>query len=556
MDDESKGRVLAVLPAGATATSRSSSTARRSTRSPAVRSATPDRSAPTPASRRCSTRRSRFPGLRRHVARVVEGEINPGQEAVAAIDVERRDAIRRNHTGTHLLHWALREVLGPHVKQAGSLVAPDRLRFDFSHYSAVTPEEIEQIEDLANHEVLANDRVRAYETTKGEAEAAGAIAFFGDKYGDVVRVLEAGQALARAVRRHARARRSATSVPSRSYPKARSARTSAASRRSRELRRSNGSATTSTCSTRPPRCSASSPISSSRASTRRLDEVKALRDEIKALRQQQAGGDATELATEAVDGIVIARRDGTSRDELRELALAVRQQPGIRAVVLVGAPEGGGAALVSAVANGSGLHAERADRRRREDRARWRGQERRRRGRRRKGPEQARRSPPAGTGGGRAGMRVLALDLGSKRIGVAVSDPSETIASPDRVLERTGSRARDHKAIGELVAEWEAELVVVGLPLSLSGDDGPAARATREEVAELARDLTVPVELHDERLTTVTASRTLQEAKMTADARRRVVDKVAAAVLLQSWLDERASRRRRDSTETGMTSDG
>jgi putative Holliday junction resolvase len=153
-------------------------------------------------------------------------------------------------------------------------------------------------------------------------------------------------------------------------------------------------------------------------------------------------------------------------------------------------------------------------------------------------------------------VRVLALDLGSKRIGVAVSDPSETIASPDRVLERTGSRARDHKAIGDLVAEWEAELVVVGLPLSLSGDDGPAARATREEVAELALALTVPVELHDERLTTVTASRTLQEAKMTADARRRVVDKVAAAVLLQSWLDERASRRRREGTETGMTSDG
>ncbi len=153
-------------------------------------------------------------------------------------------------------------------------------------------------------------------------------------------------------------------------------------------------------------------------------------------------------------------------------------------------------------------------------------------------------------------MRVLALDLGSKRIGVAVSDPGETIASPDRVLERTGSRARDHKAIGELVAEWEAELVVVGLPLSLSGADGPAARATREEAAQLAVALTVPVELHDERLTTVTASRTLQEAKMTADARRRVVDKVAAAVLLQSWLDERASRRRRESTETGMTSDG
>ena len=116
-----------------------------------------------------------------------------GQEAIAAIDAGRRDAIRRNHTGTHVLHWALREVLGEHVKQAGSLVAPDRLRFDFSHYAALSPEEIERIEDLANGEVLSNDPVRAYETTKAEAEAMGAIAFFGDKYGEVVRVLEAGR---------------------------------------------------------------------------------------------------------------------------------------------------------------------------------------------------------------------------------------------------------------------------------------------------------------------------------------------------------------------------
>ena len=83
--------------------------------------------------------------------------------------------------------------------------------------------------------------------------------------------------------------------------------------------------------------------------------------------------------------------------------------------------------------------------------------------------------------------RVLALDLGSKRIGVAVSDPTESIATPDRVIERTGSKARDHKAIAAAGAEWDAELVVVGLPLSLSGADGPAARAAREEAAELER---------------------------------------------------------------------
>ena len=106
----------------------------------------------------------------------------------------RRDAIRRNHTATHVLHWALREVLGPHVKQAGSLVAPDRLRFDFSHHEAVTPRRSStRIEALANAEIIGDAPVRHYETTKEHAESLGAIAFFGDKYGDLVRVLEAGE---------------------------------------------------------------------------------------------------------------------------------------------------------------------------------------------------------------------------------------------------------------------------------------------------------------------------------------------------------------------------
>ncbi|NBV82438.1 MAG: DUF1254 domain-containing protein, partial [Actinobacteria bacterium] len=93
------------------------------------------------------------------------------------------------------LHWALREVLGEHVKQAGSLVAPDRLRFDFSHYEAVTAAEIRRIEQMANAEVLANSRVAATEMSKQAATEKGAIAFFGDKYGDTVRVLEAGHSL-------------------------------------------------------------------------------------------------------------------------------------------------------------------------------------------------------------------------------------------------------------------------------------------------------------------------------------------------------------------------
>src|SRR4029077_7292192 len=127
-----------------------------------------------------------------HEALVRTGTVHEGDEVVAAVDAVRRDRIRRNHTATHVLHWALREVLGSHVQQAGSLVAPDRLRFDFSHHDAVTPEQLAQGERSANGQGSADTPARHYETTKAEAERIGAIAFFGEKYGEIVRVLEAG----------------------------------------------------------------------------------------------------------------------------------------------------------------------------------------------------------------------------------------------------------------------------------------------------------------------------------------------------------------------------
>ena len=134
-------------------------------------------------------------------------------------------------------------------------------------------------------------------------------------------------------------------------------------------------------------------------------------------------------------------------------------------------------------------------------------------------------------------MRVLGLDLGSKRIGVAVSDRSGTIATPLTVLARGRDRAADHHAIAALVAEEEAERVVVGLPLGLDGSIGPAAQRALAEAAEIATVVAVPVETFDERLTTVSADRALIEAGLRAPARRTVVDKVAAAVMLQAWLD-------------------
>ena len=140
-------------------------------------------------------------------------------------------------------------------------------------------------------------------------------------------------------------------------------------------------------------------------------------------------------------------------------------------------------------------------------------------------------------------MRVLGVDLGDRRIGVAVSDAGGVLASPVEVVERSGDRAVDHARLAALADELEVELVVVGLPLSLSGRPGPAARAIAAEVEELAGRLPVPVETIDERLTTVTAERSLREAGVRGRARRQVVDKAAAAVLLQTWLDGRAAAR-------------
>lgn len=136
-------------------------------------------------------------------------------------------------------------------------------------------------------------------------------------------------------------------------------------------------------------------------------------------------------------------------------------------------------------------------------------------------------------------MKVVGLDLGSRRIGVALSDPGQIIASPHTVIHRGKDHADDHRAIAALVEEEGAERVVVGLPLSLSGAKGPAARAALAEIEELEQVLDVPVEAYDERLTTVSADRSMMAFKMKADARRKVVDKVAAAVMLQSWLDGR-----------------
>ena len=134
-------------------------------------------------------------------------------------------------------------------------------------------------------------------------------------------------------------------------------------------------------------------------------------------------------------------------------------------------------------------------------------------------------------------MRALGLDLGTRRIGVAVSDRDGRVVTPVTTLVRAKSRALDHDAIAALVAETEAEVAVVGLPLSLDGSVGPAARAVLEEIDELTHALAIPVDTVDERFTTVSAGHQLREAGVRGRARTKVIDQVAAVVLLQAWLE-------------------
>ena len=141
-------------------------------------------------------------------------------------------------------------------------------------------------------------------------------------------------------------------------------------------------------------------------------------------------------------------------------------------------------------------------------------------------------------------MRVVGLDLGTRRIGVAVSDSRGVVATPYSVIRRSGDAGADRQRIAEVVHELGAEAVAVGLPLSLDGSAGPSATAALAEADALREVLDVPVECHDERLSTVSAHRSLAASGVKAKARGRIVDQVAAAVLLQSWLDSRPGASR------------
>ena len=295
------------------------------------------------------------PGLSLHHADGAAELLSVGDRVLASIDVDRRSSIRRNHTATHLLHAALRDVLGDHVQQQGSMVGPDRLRFDFSHFESVTPEQMQEIEDAVNADVLANPQTSHVEMSMDDAKDKGAIAFFGDKYGDVVRVLDAGPnsvELCGGTHVSALGDIGLVKIVSESSIGSNIRRVEAVTGSSTVDMLRSEQATTATIAD-----ALGVPVDDVvNGVERRMTELAELRKELAAAKRANAVGRASELAAAAVDGVLVERVDGLDRDSLRDLAVAIRDQ-GVASVALGAALDGGGVALVGAVTNDSPLHA-------------------------------------------------------------------------------------------------------------------------------------------------------------------------------------------------------
>ncbi|MFJ8299065.1 alanine--tRNA ligase [Streptomyces sp. NPDC094447] len=294
-----------------------------------------------------------LPGVIRHHVEVTEGSFRPGRRVRLWVDADRRAALRRSHTGTHLLHWALREVLGKQVHQQGSLVAPDHIRFDFNHHSPMSGEQLAAVEDLIAGQLLGNARVRVTHTSQAEAKEAGAISFFGEKYGEVVRVVEAGDHsmelcggthvsalgdIGQLVIRSeasvgANLRRVEAYVGAAAYQE---------SRRQRQLIQ----AAARSLKAKPEDLA---------AAVERLQEVqRAGERERRSLRRALDEYVAGNLVRQAQGGVVLARCDGYGQADLRQLAATALAATEVRAVGLIGTPEGSSVALAVAFSDGEG----------------------------------------------------------------------------------------------------------------------------------------------------------------------------------------------------------
>ncbi len=287
-----------------------------------------------------------------HIVEELDGELTIGEIVQASVDEVKRLSIQRHHTGTHLLHWALREVLGDHVKQQGSWVGPERLRFDFSHYGSLSEDEIETIEDLVNREIFSDSNVEVIETEMDEARRLGAIAFFGDKYGDTVRVLKAGGnsielcggthvthlsdigplkiisegSIGSNIRRIEAVVEDGTIQLIRDHQKT-----------LEEIANTLGVSSANTVE----------------GLTKKIREVEELQEEIQALRKAFVSNEVQKLVQNAQNGVLVQRVEGIGREDLKDLVMQLKSKETIETVVLGVALENGGAAIAAAVSDQS-----------------------------------------------------------------------------------------------------------------------------------------------------------------------------------------------------------
>lgn len=295
-----------------------------------------------------------LPGLIKHRAHVVSGSLTLGQMAALDVDADRRAAIRRNHTATHLLHSALREVLGDHVKQQGSLVAPERLRFDFSHWGPLSEEEKSAVQELVNKQIMSSQPVVVEETSKSEALGKGAIAFFGDKYGDRVRMVRAGESsleLCGGTHVENLSAIGPVAIISESSIGANTRRLEAVT----GLEAINHFVEVE----RILRKASESLRSTPEEVVGKIESLKEhegeLANQVKMLQAKELRSVAKELLGSVRHGRLLARRDGLPSDQMRELALALRSEPNVEAVVVIGIPDSDKVALVAAVTPESGF---------------------------------------------------------------------------------------------------------------------------------------------------------------------------------------------------------
>ena len=501
-------------------------------------------------SARVSDTQKPFGELIVHAAEIVEGAVAVGDAVHASVDEERRLDVARNHTATHLLHAALRDVLGSHVRQAGSLVAPDRLRFDFTHVSAVSRDELSDIERRINESVRGDLALVKGERSYREATADGALAFFGERYGERVRTVQIGEAqpvsfeVCGGTHLERTGQIGTFRVVGESSVGTGVRRIEAVTGRggeewvSQRLRQLDEATT----------LLRAQPAELPQRIEGLLAQSEEARRSLRAGQREASRQEADSLLDEARDvggvQVLAVRSDAPDAEALRELGDRLRDKLGSGVVVLGSVSNGRPGLLAMVTPDLVERGVQRGGYRQRGgegDGRRWRRSAEAGAGRR-QGRLEAGRRACGGSGHRHAAdglMRALGLDVGERRIGVASGDTDAGVAVPVGVIENTPEATED---VAREARTRDAEVVVVGMPYSMSGRVGPQAQVV-QEFAQRLEEAGLVVETVDERLSSMEAERALAGGRVRGRGRRKLekgaVDTAAAVVILQAWLDGR-----------------